>query len=54
MIKLSNEKKRNKKKVTCCSMNRQTEVLIEKAIIIEGQYFCPIWGLAYYRSTHGL
>ena len=54
MIKLSNENKGNKKTVTCCVMNCQTEVPIEKAIIIEGQYFCPICGVAYFRSTFNI
>ncbi|MFX1568595.1 MAG: hypothetical protein ACFFCV_09520 [Promethearchaeota archaeon] len=51
---MSNEKTGKEKKITCCVMNCQAEVPIEKAIVIEGQYFCPICGVAYYRSTFGL
>ena len=54
MIKVSNEKKGSNQIVTCCVMNCQAEVQIEKAIIIEGQYFCPICGVAYYRSSLNL
>jgi len=50
MIKVSNEKKEKKQKVSCCIMNCQTEIPIEKAIIIEGQYFRPICSVVYYRS----
>ncbi|MFX1503829.1 MAG: hypothetical protein ACFFDH_22900 [Promethearchaeota archaeon] len=37
--------------VTCCVMNCQAVVPIDKAIVIEGKYFCPICGVAYYRSV---
>ena len=51
---MSDEKKENKQMVTCCVKNCQAEIPIEKAITIEGQYFCPICGVAYYRSTLSL
>jgi hypothetical protein len=54
MIKLSKEEQEDKQKVTCCVMNCQTEVSIDKAVVIEGKYFCPICGVAYYRSTLSL
>ncbi len=50
MIKLSKEEQEDKRTVTCCVMNCQIEVPIDKAIVIEGKYFCPICGVAYYRS----
>lgn len=51
-----NEKKiENGKKpgemVKCCVKNCGREIPIEKAIIINDQYFCGICGVAYYRST---
>lgn len=51
---MSNEDQENKQIVTCCVMNCQAEVPIDKAITIEGKYFCPICGVAYYRSTFNL
>ncbi|MFX0001538.1 MAG: hypothetical protein ACFE9Q_08450 [Candidatus Hodarchaeota archaeon] len=51
---MSEEKQENDQTVTCCVMNCQAEVPIEKAIFIEGQYFCPICGVAYYRSALSL
>ncbi|MCK4687349.1 MAG: hypothetical protein KAT66_04420 [Candidatus Lokiarchaeota archaeon] len=49
-----NEDNNKKKIVTCCVMNCQAEVPIEKAIIIEGKCFCPSCGTAYYRSILNL
>jgi len=40
--------------VTCCVKNCQKEIPIDKAIIINGQYFCGICGTAYYRSALNL
>ena len=37
--------------VKCCVKNCGREIPIDKAIIINGQYFCGICGVAYYRST---
>ncbi len=54
MIKLSKEEQVDKQTVACCVMNCQEEIPIDKAIVIEGKYFCPICGVAYYRSTLNL
>jgi hypothetical protein len=39
------------KVVKCCVMNCQQEIPIEKAIIINGKYFCGLCGVGYYRSN---
>ncbi|MFX1258642.1 MAG: hypothetical protein ACFFAN_12335 [Promethearchaeota archaeon] len=46
----------NKKQqiVTCCVMNCQAEIPIEKAMKIDNKYFCSICGVAYYRSKLNL
>ncbi|MFX0136649.1 MAG: hypothetical protein ACFFDN_23630 [Candidatus Hodarchaeota archaeon] len=51
---MSKEGKDEKQIVTCCVMNCQAEIPIDEAVVIEGKYFCPICGVAYYRSTFGL
>ncbi len=42
------------KTVTCCVKNCQKEIPIDKAIVINGEYFCGICGTAYYRSALNL
>jgi len=42
------------KTVTCCVKNCRKEIPINKAIVINGQYFCGICGTAYYRSALNL
>ena len=37
--------------VKCCVKNCRKEIPKEKAIIIDGQPFCEICGVAYYRSA---
>ena len=54
MIKLSNEDEDEQTAVKCCVMNCQTEIPVEKAIKIGDNYFCPICGVAYYRSSLNL
>lgn len=58
MIKMSKEKNesdgKDEKVVKCCVMNCQQEIPIEKAIIINGKYFCGLCGVAYYRSNLNL
>jgi hypothetical protein len=51
MINLSREEQEDNQTTTCCVINCQAEVPIDKAIVIEGKYFCPICGVAYYRSV---
>ncbi len=46
-------KSEKEKTVTCCVKNCQAEVPVEKAIVIEGKYFCELCGVAYYRSVLG-
>ncbi len=41
-------------KVSCCVMNCQKEIPIEKAIKLENKFFCPICGVAYIRHTLNL
>ena len=43
--------KNSKKMVKCCVKNCQKEIPIDKAIMINDQYFCGICGTAYYRSA---
>jgi len=50
---LSQEEKEDRT-VNCCVRNCQEEILIEKAIKIGNNYFCPICGVAYYRSNLNL
>lgn len=54
MIKLSKEENGKQRIVTCCVMNCQAEIPIEKAMVIDDKYFCPICGVAYYRSKLNL
>ncbi|MFX1409420.1 MAG: hypothetical protein ACFFA6_03650 [Promethearchaeota archaeon] len=49
-----NEDEDQVKLITCCVMNCQVEIPIDKAIRIESRYFCPICGTAYYRSILNL
>jgi len=42
------------KTTICCVKNCQKEIPINKAIVINGQYFCGICGTAYYRSALNL
>jgi formylmethanofuran dehydrogenase subunit E len=44
------DKKENHEIVKCCVKNCSEEIPKEKAIIINGQYFCGVCGVAYYRS----
>jgi hypothetical protein len=46
-----NDSKNKQKFVKCIVKNCQKEIHIDKAIVINGQYFCGICGVAYYRST---
>ena len=50
---MSNEEDLNNgtKIVTCSVKNCQKEITIDKAIVINGQYFCGICGTAYARSA---
>jgi len=47
-------KNEEKKLVKCCIKNCQKEIEIEKAIVIEGKYYCGICGVAFYRSALNL
>ncbi|MFX1477453.1 MAG: hypothetical protein ACFFCI_04930 [Promethearchaeota archaeon] len=51
---MSNNEKREQETVTCCVMNCQKEIPIEKAIKINENYFCRICGVAYYRRNLNL
>ena len=51
MINLSNNEKGELEVVTCCVMNCQVEIPIDKALKINGKFFCPVCGVAYYRSN---
>ncbi|MHA2008084.1 MAG: hypothetical protein ACXABO_12740 [Promethearchaeota archaeon] len=48
---MSTEENNEHRLVTCCVMNCQKEVPIEKAIKIKDNYFCRICGVVYYRSN---
>jgi len=54
MIKLSKEENGKQRMVTCCVMNCQKEIPVDKAIKIKDQYFCRICGTAYIRSSLNL
>lgn len=54
MIKLTKEEASEQKVVNCCVMNCQAEIPIEKAIKINDKFFCPICGVAYYRTNLNL
>jgi len=51
---LSKEEKGEQEEVTCCVMNCQLKIPIGKAIKVADKYFCPICGVAYYRSNLNL
>ncbi|MBY8991420.1 MAG: hypothetical protein KGD58_11750 [Candidatus Lokiarchaeota archaeon] len=51
---MSEEEPSEQKTVICCVMNCQREIPIEKAIKIKDKFFCPICGVAYYRSSLNL
>ena len=36
--------------VQCCVKNCGAKIPIDKAMVINGQYFCRICGTAYYRT----
>ncbi|MFX1396240.1 MAG: hypothetical protein ACFFAS_04260 [Promethearchaeota archaeon] len=43
--------KKESKKIMCCVKNCQKKISKEKAIIIEGNYFCGACAVTFYRST---
>ncbi|MFX1405895.1 MAG: hypothetical protein ACFFC9_16440 [Promethearchaeota archaeon] len=45
---MNNHKKQET--VICCVKNCQKEISKEKAIFVDGKYFCEICGVNYYRS----
>jgi hypothetical protein len=51
MINLSKNEKGDQEVVTCCVMNCQKEIPIEKAVKITDKFFCKTCGVAYYRSN---
>ena len=46
-----NQSKNVEEMVECCVKNCGKKILVEKAIVINGQHFCGICGTAYYRSA---
>ena len=51
MINLSTKETDEPKVVTCCVINCQREIPLDKAIKIKDNYFCRLCGVAYYRSN---
>jgi CTP-dependent riboflavin kinase len=48
---MSKDKEKNIKYVKCCVKNCQKSIPIDRAIVIDGKYFCGLCGTAYYRSA---
>jgi len=45
---------KEKNTVICCVKNCQKQIPKEEAMVINGNYFCKICGVAYYRSALNL
>ena len=48
------ENHKNTQMVKCCVKNCQRLIPKDKAVVIEGNYFCELCSVAYYRTLLGL